>query len=225
MTVAQKTERIHGLAEAPLVDVRTPASAIWSRTQISRTAPQRAAVREPGRALVPGVSLGFHTDPPSRRSSRRRWRAAGAGTSTTDRRADNTTTRRRTGPELPAGLDRRVQLRDQALRADTAAPMAAHQGGHQGGRTSSRLRVRGCSGTVLTARATPRRSTTSQGRLSEHHTGRAWAGRSHQDKPTSSPRSSASSRTPPRRSTKGLFRTRTGAFAVPYRENMAVWAS
>src|SRR6185436_18904450 len=53
MTVAAKTEEVTVVAEAPLVDVKqSGVGELITGTQIENLA-----------ALVPGVSLGFHTDP------------------------------------------------------------------------------------------------------------------------------------------------------------------
>jgi carboxypeptidase family protein/TonB-dependent receptor-like protein len=63
MTVASKTEEVTVVAEAPLVDVKeTGVGEIVTQTQIANL-PLNGRQFANLAALVPGVSLGFHTDP------------------------------------------------------------------------------------------------------------------------------------------------------------------
>ena len=166
--------RSHGRREAPLVDVSSPARRADHRHR-SRTCLNGAA-REPGR-LVLGVSPASPTPPVDAPAPQ----VAGAARNINyliDGGDNNDDTVG--GSELPAGLDRRVQL-DPALPRDTAAPTAAPSRSspraHLTTAWSSNFRDKSLNG-----RATPKRSITLEGYYKKAKPGASLGGLIIKDK-------------------------------------------
>ena len=228
MTVAQKTEEVTVVAEAPLVDVKdSGVGELVTGTQIENL-PLNGRQFANLAALVPGVSLGFHTDPT--KSTQFAPQVAGGGGRNINYLIDggdnNDDTVGGLVQSFPLDSIGEFNFETQRFRADT---------GRANGGT---IKVVTKSGTndfkgslfeyfrndsLNSQTETEKLNNRPKGDYRKHQYGASLGGPIIKDKTHFfAAFERIQQDTTQAVSTKGLFPDKDGAFAVPYRENMAV---
>jgi outer membrane receptor protein involved in Fe transport len=228
MTVAQKTEEVTVVAEAPLVDVKdSGVGELVTGTQIQNL-PLNGRQFANLAALVPGVSLGFHTDPT--KSTQFAPQVAGGGGRNINYLIDggdnNDDTVGGLVQSFPLDSIGEFNFETQRFRADTGRAnggtiKVVTKGGTNDFRGSAfeLFRDKSLNGKTHTEEINNR----DKGEYRKHQYGASLGGPIIKDKThffASFERIQQD--TTQAVSTKGLFPDKDGVFAVPYRENMAV---
>src|SRR5713101_6877277 len=228
MTVAQKTEEVTVVAEAPLVDVKdSGVGEIVTAVQIENL-PLNGRQFANLAALVPGVSLGFHTDPT--KSTQFAPQVSGGGGRNINYLIDggdnNDDTVGGLVQSFPLDSIGEFNFETQRFRADTGRAnggtiKVVTKGGTNDFRGSAfeLFRDKSLNGKSHTEEI----NNLPKGDYRKHQYGASLGGPIIKDKThffTAFERIQQD--TTQAVSTKGLFPDKDGAFAVPYRENMAV---
>ena len=227
LKVASLSETVTVTGESPLIE--TSSSSVGGVVDIRRieSLPLNGRQFANLAATIPGVGLGFHSDPTkSTQYAPQINGGAGPQRELPDRRRrQQRRHRRRPAAGLPAGSDPGIQLRDAALQGGIRPEQRRrHEHRHEERHEQSHGKLLRVVPRQVDERARPRR------RRSRTWTSRTTAGTStaaasavpsRRTRPTSSAPSSGRSRTRRRPSTRrGCSRRWTGPHTVPYRENL-----
>src|SRR6266542_1858897 len=228
MRVATKTEEISVLAEAPLIDTKSSGVGEVVATAQIENLPLNGRQFANLAALVPGVSLGFHTDPT--KSTQFAPQVAGGGGRNINYLIDggdnNDDTVGGLVQSFPLDSIGEFNFETQRFRADTGR---ANGGTIKVVTKSGTNEFRGSAFDLFRDKSLNAKSHTEEinglpkGDYRKHQYGASLGGPIVKDKTHFfAAFERIQQDTTQAVSTKGLFPDKDGAFAVPYRENMAV---